>query len=158
LVIRRAKLQDLPALVELFKEFIDYNARYQGYFSRTSVTHEHWRQMTADALEKPDCLVLVAEDERGIVGFCTAGVQENPPVYKLPRHGFIRELAVTRSCRREGIGSELFRRAEQWLTGQGISRLELHVAEGNPVSQTFWETLGFRTFIKRMAKDYPKSR
>lgn len=154
MVVRRAVPEDLPALVALFKEFIDFNARYQAYFSRAPDTHERWAETTAGALADQDCIILVAEDARGIVGFCSAGIQENPPVYTLRRHGFIREIAVAGNCRREGIGRRLFLEAERWLTARGICRIELHVAEGNPVSLSFWEALGFRTFVKRMARDY----
>jgi ribosomal protein S18 acetylase RimI-like enzyme len=151
--IRRAVVADLPRLAELWKEFIDFNADFDPAFNRSPAGHVHWAAMAEGRLEDPAWVIFVAVEEGDAVGYCMAGLGENPPMMALRSCGFIQELAVSSDCRRRGIGSGLHEAAAAWLKDMGAARVELHVASANPISTAFWRKLGYKEYVVRMAKE-----
>lgn len=99
---------------------------------------ERWRSW----LEDPDILVLVGEEDGGIVGFVTirtstdesedAGrVAEMPTLYVSPEHW------------RKGVGTELCDAALDEARGRGFSELTLWVVDLNEGARSFYTRYGF---------------
>jgi ribosomal protein S18 acetylase RimI-like enzyme len=57
--------------------------------------------------------------------------------------GWINYLAVSPEHRRQGIGSEMMREAEQHLQALGCPKINLQVRESNQAVTAFYEQLGF---------------
>lgn len=142
--IRPGTPDDFPALVELWKEFMDFHADNSGYFRRAPDGHENWQRFLTARLGDEDFLLLMAFVDDRAVGYCVATVLDMPPVFVERKYGFIQDMAVTAAYRRRGIAGALFDRARRWLEGRGMTRLELKVDAGNQTSQGFWRAMGFR--------------
>jgi GNAT superfamily N-acetyltransferase len=151
--IRKARKDDLGEIVELWKEFMDFHRDRDRFFTRSHDGHTRFRRYVGDNLRDPAWLVLVAIEADRPVGYLMATVLEYPPVFKIKRHGFVQDVAVTEVARRHGVASALFERAEHWFRQRGLSRIELNVAAANGVSQSFWRKMGFVDSIHRWAKD-----
>lgn len=153
---RAAVVADIPQIVELWKEFLDFHADCGRDLdvTRSPDGHETFAAYLADLLEDEDYLVLVADDGERLVGYCIAAIKDHPPVFNARQYGFIQDMAVTAACRRRGLGCELFARAEAWIRGRGLNRIHLNVDTTNPVSQAFWKRLGFGDYMKTLARTY----
>jgi ribosomal protein S18 acetylase RimI-like enzyme len=94
--------------------------------------------------------VLVAEQQGNVVGYIIGHLAENPPIFELSHYGHISDICVAPQWRRRGVGHELFATLREWLSGHGLSVLQLTVAARNSVSQAFWREMGFEDFTHKL--------
>ena len=151
ITIRPATKEDIPAIKELWKGFMDFHKDRDPFFSRVDDAHEDFGRFMQSNLSKDDWLILVATVGDQVIGYCSATTMSYPPIYQNPRYGYIQDIAVTEAYRRHGMGQQLFARMVAWFREKNVSRLELEVAVTNEVSQAFWEKMGFKDFTKKLA-------
>ena len=93
-----------------------------------------------DAAVNGGDLLLVAENEGGdIVGYIWA---ERGSLNRV-RHTAYIVVGIRQAYRRQGIGSEFFRRLDEWARENGIIRLELTVECVNADAVRLYEKQGF---------------
>jgi ribosomal protein S18 acetylase RimI-like enzyme len=156
--IRLAETQDIPALQELWKEFMDFHAAREPFLTRAQDGHETWAGFVREHIDDDDRLAIVAEDAGQLVGYGLAALQEYPPVLVMSRYGMIRDVAVTAGHRRRGVGRALFAEMERWFLVRGVKRVELHVSVANEGARRFWRAMGFRDYVEKLARDYGADR
>ncbi|MBM3152363.1 MAG: GNAT family N-acetyltransferase [Chloroflexi bacterium] len=71
------------------------------------------------------------------------------------RHGYIHNLAVRKSHRKQGIGKSLVGRCMFALTGIGISRCHLYVEGDNQAGIAFWKQLGWEQRVELITMSQP---
>jgi ribosomal protein S18 acetylase RimI-like enzyme len=102
-----------------------------------------------------DAVVLVAEqnDTKAIVGYVYAALE--PLSWKDLRDaaGFIHDVAVDPTARRQGIATALMHAAIDWLREQGAPRVLLGTAEQNVEAQRLFASLGFRRTMIEMTRE-----
>ena len=104
-------------------------------------------------LANPDLLVLVAERPNEIVGYVFAGLE--PTSWRDLRGpcGFIHDLYVHESARRQGTGQRLLRAAIDWVHSRGLAQVVLWSKLGNDAAQHLFAKLGFRETMIEMTLD-----
>ena len=151
--IRKATEADVPHIVELWVEFVDFHARYDSAFQRAPDGQEHLATTVRERLVDADASVFVAEDGTGLVGYCMARVNKRGPEFGGWEFGDIHQLAVTEKRRRGGIGRLLFEAARTWFVERGVERMELRVLRTNPASTAFWRRLGFHPYMEALWRE-----
>ena len=147
--VRRAASGDVPAMVELWWEYMEFHRSRDPYYAITRDARGCWSRYVRGHLRSRNSLVLVAEVSGRIAGFCLAEVAHRPPVMKSARrYGAILDLAVTARDRRSGLGRRLFEECSGWFAARGLRRMELRVAGTNPVAGAFWKKMGFRPHVE----------
>ena len=98
-------------------------------------------------------MVLVAERDGAVIGYVYAGLE--PQSWKELREpaGFVHDVAVDPSGRRDGVATALVNRAMEWLTARGAPRVVLWTAEGNHPAQALFDRLGFRRTMIEMTRE-----
>jgi ribosomal protein S18 acetylase RimI-like enzyme len=91
-------------------------------------------------LERNPGLSFVARDGDEIIGAVLCGHDG--------RRGYIDQLAVRESHRRQGIGRSLVSRCVYNLMRIGIRKWHLFVFEDNPDAIAFWSKLGWATRVE----------
>jgi ribosomal protein S18 acetylase RimI-like enzyme len=91
--------------------------------------------------------VFVAHDGGEIIGFVMATGASRAPCYARQDVGLILDLAVTKECRRKGVGERLCDQALGWLAERGFRNAEVRVATANPLAAGFWRKMGFEPRI-----------
>ena len=151
--IREAVENNVPAMVELWKEMMDLHKELDRIFTRTATGHEGWIEFITGHMSKEDSCVLVAECASQIVGHCLASITENPPVITTKQYGLFQELAVTANYRRCGIGEELVKEMIEWFRNHDIKRIEVKVSVHNELSMAFWKKMGFNPYIETLYRE-----
>ena len=82
-----------------------------------------------------DGLFFVAVTRDLVVGTVMAGYDGH--------RGWIYSVAVSPSCRRQGIGSRLISVAERSLTEKGCVKINLQIMQGNESVAAFYSSLGY---------------
>jgi GNAT superfamily N-acetyltransferase len=150
---RSARAEDIDTIVELWKDLMDFHQERDRHFTRSPTGPSIFAKFVADQLAKEDSLVLVAEEEGGIVAYCLAITETHSLVFAKPRHAEIIDLFVSQSHRQRGIGERLMREVEHWFSQQGIARIEARVAVRNEVSTQFWRKIGYEPYTETVFRE-----
>ena len=150
--IREATKEDVPQVVPVWRELMEFHARRDAYFATCQWAQEAFEKYVLENIEKEDAMVWVAQSDSAIVGYCQSMIVENPPVLHVKRYGNISDLAVLDNYRRQGIGEDFVARAMEWFRSQNLERVEVRVAVTNKISTQFWRKMGFATYLETMSK------
>jgi ribosomal protein S18 acetylase RimI-like enzyme len=114
---------------------------------------EGYGRFLVSLLANPDFLVRVAERSNEVVGYVLAGLE--PTSWKDLRGpcGFIHDIYVHESARRQGIAQRLLRAAIEWAHSKGRSQVVLYSKAGNEAAQSLFAKLGFRDTMVEMTLD-----
>lgn len=148
-----AEEADIPGIVELWKECADFHGARDPHFARSEDGHVHFEKHLRELMKSEDAHVLVAFDQGRPVAFIAAQVAKRPPVFRETAYGLITDLAVTKECRRQGIGQDIMVEVLYWFARRGIRRVEVNVADTNEVARAFWATESFKDYMHRMFLD-----
>ena len=153
IVIRNATLDDLDVIATLWKEFMDFHKVRDSHFTRSSDGHANFADFIRKHISSEDSSVLVAESDSNVVAYCLATVANTPPVFEDTQYGTIFDLAVTESCRRQGIGERMFAVVRDWFKQKEIRRVEIRVSLSNETSTNFWRKMGFEPYLETVVKE-----
>jgi ribosomal protein S18 acetylase RimI-like enzyme len=149
--IRRATEQDLPRMVELWKDLMDFHATRDPIFTRKPDGEKAWETFMRENMAKDKACVFAAEGDRRIVGYCLALISNYPPVLSMSTYGEMMDLMVHEAYRHRCVGERLFNAAKAWYSQQGIYRIEVRVAVTNEISTGFWRKMGFKPYLETLA-------
>jgi len=152
-VIRKAVSEDLPAVIELWTELMDFHRDIDPLFTRSAIAADNFLKYVGESMETDDSELFVADVSGKLVGYLLANVSKYPPVFVQERYGEISDAAVTASFRRQGIGEALVAAAAHWFREKGLTRMEMRLLNTNPVSTAFWEKMGFVPYMTTLYKD-----
>jgi putative acetyltransferase len=132
-VVRRAREQDLDAIVDLFVE-VAAEGRWIG--TELPVDRHHRRRRLAEALDKERAAILVAEAGGRIVGHLGMDLAG----YGVADFGML----VADRWRGRGVGSALLRAAIDWAREAGAHKVALQVWPHNAAAIALYEKFGFQ--------------
>jgi GNAT superfamily N-acetyltransferase len=157
--IRPANQDDVPGLVDLWIEFMDFHTALDPDYVRSPDAVKNWTAYVTEKISDEKFRIIVAVDEGRLVGHLVATLKEYPPVFTLKNYGFVQEIAVNYAYRRKGVGRRLYDAAEEWLLSAGVSRIQINVDTDNETSRGFWNAVGFgphtETLIKKFGSTEP---
>lgn len=138
IVIRRARVGDAAALVELARQVGQEDGAWL-------LTTDGERPLAAErrylraVRRHPDAAVFVAEED----GVAVARLSLARDPHPASRHVADLGLFVAASHRRRGIGRALLEQAVAWGVAAGVAKLELHVFPWNTPAIGLYESFGF---------------
>jgi ribosomal protein S18 acetylase RimI-like enzyme len=147
-IIRKAGRADVPSILELWKELMDFHKERDQLFSRSATGHESFADFITGHISSETSNVFVAEAGKDIVGYCIAIVEKYPPVLEIQEYGLVKSLAVTEEHRHSGIGKRLLEEAQSWFSEKGVHRIEARVAKSNRLATDFWAKMGFVPYLE----------
>ena len=129
-IIRQATASDIPAMKELFRKDLGYADCSLEIVEKQFAGLDNSREA-----------VFVAEADSGRI----AGVihVEKYNVLYFPTMANILGLAVAADFRRQGIGSALLKRAEEWARENGASSMRLNSGESRKQAHEFYRAQGY---------------
>jgi GNAT superfamily N-acetyltransferase len=149
--IRRAGAIDLPALARfacaMAELHIEFDSRRFILPDGGEAAFAKFFQME---LERPEAVLLMAEDEQGTVGYAFVRI-ENASLEELRGPAvWLHDLYVTTGARGAGIGRLLVESAKEVARELGSASLMLGVSPHNGPAQRLFERLGFRPTMIEM--------
>ena len=146
--IREAVVEDVPAIIELWKELMDFHKERDRIFSRSANGHERFADFITGHISSETSNLFVAEAGKDIVGYCLAIVEKYPPVIEIKEYGLVQDLGVTEKYQHGGIGKRLLEEAQSWFSKKGVHRVEARVAKSNRLATDFWAKMGFKPYLE----------
>ena len=152
--IRPATMADYDALCALFEEVDAPHREALPHIFRAPDGPARARDYIAGIVSDENRALLVAESGGAIIGFVHVDAisARDIPILVPRRYAMIDSVVVTAAARRRGVGRRLMAAAEQWALGIGATQVELSVWEINAGARAFYESLGYATMTRRMAR------
>ena len=137
--IRQAAASDIPAMNELFRKDLGYEECRLEIVKKQFAGLDNSREVV---------FVAEAEDDDGHI----AGVihVEKYNVLYFPTMANILGLAVAADYRRQGIGSALLKRAEEWARENGACSMRLNSGESRKQAHEFYRAQGYTDDKKQL--------
>ena len=154
LVIREAHRRDLDQLMELWTEMMDYHRTFDDRFQFAHGHHRELERHFVDCMKAREARVYVADEDGRLKGYILGGIHRRKMIEPAGTYGFISYMSVSTDCRRQGIGRSLATTLIGWFKKEGVTSVELLTLEINPVSNAFWESLGFGQYLRLLRKDF----
>lgn len=153
MIIRRAQQSDIEPLVAIWRQFHDFHAAREPHLAACPGAEQSYAEFIAGSLASEQALVLLAEQEAGVIGYCHAMIRMRPPVVADRRFGQILDLAVLEGWRRRGTGQKLVEQTMEWFKIQGTKRVEVCAMLSNEISVNFWRKAGFGDYVLTLCKE-----
>ncbi|MHA1301170.1 MAG: GNAT family N-acetyltransferase [Candidatus Helarchaeota archaeon] len=147
--IRRAKLEDVEQISELWWEMHDFNADFDDRYYETKPKEEciKWKNdFFKKILNNEDDLIWVAEDNGKLVGYIYVQIIERPPYYKYNKIAKIQEASITKDYQQKGIFRKSWDIISNEMLSKGIQMAELEIDLNNPAHFAYWKV----SFYKRL--------
>ena len=141
-MIRKATVDDIPAIAELYREQFREMAKLIPDFIKEGDQSVEFLEKT---ISSDDSDILVYEDNGNVVGFILLQAKERPDFdFMLPgKYCYIMDIIVTEAHRNKGFGAALMNAAKNWAKEQNCSFLNLDVLVNNTGAIKVYEKLGF---------------
>jgi len=158
-VVRRATAADAPTLGRLGATLMRLHHSFDSarFMAAPANAENGYAQFLLSQLDEPDVVVLVAEKDGRVVGYCYAALE--PRSWKDLRDaaGFVHDVIVDETCRGAGVGTALMNATLDWMREKRARRVVLSTAEANPAAQKLFAQLGFRPTMIEMTRELEPS-
>ncbi len=151
-VIRPARLADLPEILTLWRQLQDINAAVDPRLTLSGSAPDWMADFLREQMDNPNAAVLVAltgADPPVVVGYTLGQILRRPTLAD-GDCGYVADLCVRENRRGQGIGRRLYERLRAWFVGQGLTAIEVQVVRANPASQAFWRKMGCGEFLRTL--------
>ena len=154
-VVRPATSADLPRLGRLGAMLVDeYHELDPRRFIKTrDRTPADYALFLVKQLEKPDVVVLVADDNGDVIGYSYGTVEGYDYMSLRGPAGVVQEIVVDPEFRNRGVGRLLLDATLAALEAQGVPRVVLSTAEGGEAARRLFEHAGFRRTMIEMTRE-----
>ena len=158
IVIRKAKLNDVDNIVDLWLE---------GYDTQVDIIREHCPQHLKDFIFKDDCVeilkdfirktiysknsrIYLSEENNKPFGYIKFSLVKISPVCKIEKFGRIDNIYIKAEYQGKGISSKLKDEAFNWIKKKGVNRFQLLVFQDNIQAINVYKNWGFSTSLIEM--------
>jgi GNAT superfamily N-acetyltransferase len=146
-LIRRAGLADIDAVVRLGVETIRFDAHFGGVIERAS-TADALRHEAGGLLAGPEPWIWLAERDGTPIGMLYAERPEAAgwiaPMVGMAPVAYLTLMVVLPGERGDGVGAELAAQLHGEIAAAGVPVTLLHYEQTNPLSAPFWGQQGYR--------------
>jgi ribosomal protein S18 acetylase RimI-like enzyme len=141
LKVRKATADDVPTMVAMFQE-LDRMQRDWRVFSPRPGFYDEVAVKYREALDSPDRLLVVAEEEGEAVGMAYAETR-TPSRFSDERTLEISGVVVRSGHRGRGVGRALADEVARFADEIGVGWMEVKTFWPNEHAMGFWRALGF---------------
>ena len=154
-VVRTATRTDLPAIGRLGALLVKthYDFDPLRFIARTPQTEHGYARYLGSQLDERDVVVLVAEQDREVIGYTYAGVEGFDYMSLRGPAGALHDIVVDPKCRGQGIGRLLLDATLAALAERSAPRVVLSTAEQNEAAQRLFARAGFRRTMIEMTRE-----
>lgn len=152
MIIRKANVDDISKISNLYCELIKTISKLQPYFFKESRQDE---MFIKSMIENDNSEIFISCENNKIIGFSVVQEQETPPYNMVEYHkyGYIFDIIVSSSYKSNGIGRELINECKNWCKERNLEYVQLRVLDNNESAIKFYES---QNFEKQMITMYSK--
>jgi len=143
--IRPATSSDVPHVLPMVEKICALHEAWDpAKYGMLPNPAERYRRWLTSQTSNPTSVFLVAEREDKLVAFLIATTENEIPIYRIDRYGFIHDLWVEELYRNEGIARQMVMLAVERFKTIGVTQVRLETASQNEVARQLFAACGFR--------------
>lgn len=143
-MIRKATVDDIPAISELYREQFREMSKLIPDFIKEGDQSSEFLEKT---ISSDDSDIIVYESNGAVVGFILLQLKTRPDFDFMVNAGanccYIMDIIVTKNYRNKGFGTELMNSAKAWAKERECNYINLDVLVNNPGAIKLYRKLGF---------------
>jgi GNAT superfamily N-acetyltransferase len=147
--VRAARPDDLPAIMSMFGELADLQRAWRVFAPRPTLAADMESRYLA-AMEDPDALLVVAEDQDGEVAGMALGHLHRPSTLSDEVAVELSSVMVRPAIRGRGVGRDLADEVRRFAHRRGAKFVTLKTFAQNEGATAFWERVGFTPRVIQM--------
>lgn len=143
MIIRKANVDDITKISNLYCELIETMSKLQPYFFKESRQDEIFIK---SMIENDNSEIFISCENDEIIGFSLVQEQETPPYNMIEYHkfGYIFDIIVSSDYKSNGIGKKLINECKNWCKERNLEYVQLSVLDNNESAIKFYESQNFK--------------
>lgn len=146
LVIRQARLVDMPILLKYEQEVIDYERAFNEDIEKEDAKYYNLHSLITGS----DSVVFVGEIDGRIIATGYALIKKGLPQFVYDKYTYLGFMYVAPEHRGKGINAHIIEATKEWSKLQGVKHMRLQVYSENNSAIQAYEKLGFKTELQDM--------
>lgn len=143
--IRRATMQDLPAISNLSQQLFDHDGQFTDEFNMSWSRAKEGKEFIVKHVKSKKSTILLAEDGTKPIGYILMSI-ETVSWRKFNPVADVINLIVAPTYRGKGIGTRLLQEAKKLAIERGAKRMIVAALTADSRSLKFYEQRGFKNF------------
>ena len=148
--IRPLKKDEVEELLGLWKEFMNDPSAIDEPIPTHDENLRRQREFVEKLMGEDPGQVLVAYDGKELVGYVMFQNEIKPPLEVAHKVGYVMDLYVKPSHRRQGVGEQLLRSCLDRIRSKGVTHIQLRVWNANETAIALYRKLGFKDRMMTM--------
>ncbi|MFH7025164.1 MAG: GNAT family N-acetyltransferase [Heteroscytonema crispum UTEX LB 1556] len=152
--IRPATPKDVPAVLPMVAKICalheSWDSAKYGFLPHLEQRYEAWLKRLVNQERN---VFLVAEEERQLVAFLVATIEQEIPIYRLQEYAFIHDIWVEPEYRQNGVARQIVMQAVEKFTQMGVKQIRLDTAAINEAARRLFASCGFRVSTIEMLQE-----
>lgn len=145
--IRKAKLKDIKQVTSYGVSLLKQHYDLDSYFAPAKNVHQVYEKFFKSCIRAKNRILLVAEENKKIVGYAVGELGSRPPVFKIRKFGFISDIFVEEKFRKLGIAKHFLQGLKKWFKSKNLKYIELTVHVKNEIAKKAWAKYGLEDYI-----------
>lgn len=158
-MIRKAKISDIPALLKLWKNFMNdhdkivlsRNKKIAPFIKRKKNHIELFNGYVTKCIFSSRSLILVIELDEKLVGYLLCHIKKGIPIYQ-EYVGYFSDVYIDKKYHGRGLSTKMFLEAEKWFKKKGLKEMTIGVFQDNPHAHAVYKKWGFTDFSHELKK------
>lgn len=150
--IKKASIDDIPELLKLWKEMMDYHSKLTK--KRYDLSKNYKKIMNewfSKNLKSNNSMTLKAVIGSKIIGYSLGFIKEIPHVFKDNKIAFISEAYVLPEYRKKDVMKKIVEEMKKFYRKKSFKDIELKVNSKNILAVKAWSKMGFKENFKLMS-------
>ena len=151
MLIRPATPADVPAVLPMVAKICALHESWDtdkyGFLPHPEKRYEKWLTRLAN---QERSVFLVADNQKQLVAFIVATVEQEIPIYRIKEFAFIHDLWVEPEYRQQGIAKQIVQQTIERLRQIGVEQIRLDTAAANEAARKLFASCGFRISTMEM--------
>ncbi|HLD31397.1 MAG TPA: GNAT family N-acetyltransferase [Patescibacteria group bacterium] len=156
MIVRKAKLKDVNKITKYGVNLLKQHYAFDPYFAPVKNVNKIYQKFFRSCIYAKTRLLLVAEEDKKIIGYALGEISSRPPVFKIRKTGFISDIFVEKNSRKNGIAKQFLAELKKWFKNKKLKHIELTVHVKNEVGKKAWNNYGLRDSIIKKRVDIEK--
>jgi len=150
MIIRKAKISDLPRIMLLQKELISFERRYDISMRKDALYYP--KKQLAASIKSQNANLLLVADSKAVYGCCFGKITKSEGWDAHQKKGYIGLMYMHEIHRSKGYGKKMMQELLNWFMEKGIRELQLNVYPKNNTAVSFYRSFGFQPHLMYMRK------
>lgn len=157
--IRQAALDDLDLVIELWQnmrhdhdKIVIDGGKDKKQIEIKSDAITIFRNYALSLIQSDDSVIFLIYVDNKIAGYNVLTINNNIPVFKIEKIGYISDLFLKKAYRGKGFSTKIKDNAIKWFKSKGIDYISLKVHPENSHAHEIYKKWGFKDFHIEMRK------